>query len=1034
MRALAALCVRRPVFTWVLVLSAVVLGLFSLDKMPIERFPNVDFAFVAVTIHAPGMSAEQVESEIVSPLENAVGTVQGLVYLNSTSAEGVAKLWANFSEDKSSALAAQDVRDRVSHLVEELPPGTRPPVVETYDANVTPILEIAMYSPAGVREPVELSEIAETQLARALKTIDGVGGVRLVGGATRALTIVLDPLRLRAVDLTAQEVQASLARENLEVPGGQLSDGARALGIRLLAKARTAIELSEVVVAQRGNLSVRVGDLGRVEDGAIAADSHSSLDGRPCVLVTVTKQPGANTVAVADTVRARLAEATRGLPDGVTARIIYDNSEDIRASVQAVTEHLVLGAIMAALVVLWFLRSWRATLIAALAIPCSVLATFAVAHALGMTLNLLSLLGLTLAVGIVIDDAIVVLENVVRMLASGTRDPRRAAVEATREIGLAVLATTLSLVAVFLPVATMEGVTGRYLAPFGLTMSASILLSMGVAFTLTPMLCSRWLSAPTAEKARSGHGPETALDRAYLRMLRWVLARRGHAALVLALTLASILPLWAALPRTFIPVEDTGRIAVYAQLPESMALARTAQVGEEISLMLRDDPDVVEAFVATEGPTELTVVATLRRRGLQEAAIGRVRDRMRDRYVKQNILTMVGASSDQDSPGPDGAPIQFVIRGGDLADLQRVARALLAEAKQIPGTVDHGLTTPGGRPELSVRVDRARARELGVAQATIGAALALVDAKGVDLGSMRDPHSSADASLRVYMRVASDTLVGEDLVRAVTVRSEHGEALPLAELATLAESEGPGTIRRGDRQRQITLFMNTEPGTNDARVLEVLDEKLRVLDPKGLYRSDVMGEARELEKTTHAFTIAVLLSLVFMYLILAAQFESWLHPVTILMSLPLTVPFGLLALLLGGQSVNLFSGLGFLVLFGVVKKNSILQIDRTLQLRAEGVPRGEAVLRACADRLRPILMTTLAFVAGMLPLVVSSGAGAATNRAIGVGILGGQTLSLVLTLLATPVLYTWFDDAQAWWQARRASRTLPDASASLEPR
>ena len=1014
MRALAALCVRRPVFTWVLILSTVVLGLSALGKMPIERFPNIEFAFVSVTVPAPGMSAEQVESEISTRIENALGTVSGLDRLDSFSQEGVAMIWAQFVLSKDASTAANEVRDRVSRLGDELPRAARPPRIETFNANASPILVIAVDAdPVDARTPLELTEIADTTVRRELQTVSGVGDVKLVGGETRALSIVLDPMRLRALDLTAQEVQRALERENLEAPGGSLADGDTSLGVRLLARATTATELSQVVVARRGELSVRLSDLGQVVDGTAVSASRASLSGRPGVLVTVTKQPGQNTVGVADEVRDRLQRLRTLLPDGVRARVIQDNSEDVRAAVHAVTEHLVLGAILAALVVLVFLRSWRATLIAGLAIPASIIGAFAAAHALGITLNLLSLLGLTLAVGIVIDDAIVVLENIVRVMGQKQLSTMEAAVEATREIGLAVLATTLSLVAVFLPVATMEGIVGRYLAPFSLTMSVSILISMGVAFTLTPMLSSRWLkreNAGTGESKTAGHHHgDGRSERIYGAMLAWSLRHRWVVGIGILATFASIFPVAGVLPATFIPVEDLGRFSVYVRLPDRASVDRTAQVAEELGARIREMPYVSSTALMTISNREATVSVYLDRPGVQVEMIQRVREQVR-KLAPANVLTMVGPMDDFAPPGPDSAPIQYVIRGTDLSALQDVAARLLASAKDIPGTADHGITSGGGKPELSLVVDRAHASKLGVSHAEIGSALALVDREGVELGTVRDPRSKHDLSLKVRLRVAADNLAPEDLVRTLTVRSDAGTLIPLSDLATFARKEGPGLIRRVGRQRQITLFMNTLPGTSDAAVVSAIEQKLAKVEPTGRFRGEVIGNAKEMEKAATAFMVAIVLSFVFMYLILAAQFESWIHPVTILLSLPLTVPFGLVSLLIGAQTLNVFSSLGFLVLFGVVKKNSILQVDRIIQLRAEGMDRTEAVIQACRDRLRPILMTTLAFVAGMLPLIVSTGAGAATNRAVAVGILGGQTLSLVLTLLATPVVYTFFDD------------------------
>lgn len=1006
MKSLVELFLRRPVFTWVLVLGVVVLGLNGLGKMPIERFPNVDFPFVSVTVTAPGMSATQVETEISQKIEGALGTVSGLDRLDSISSEGVATVTAQFSLDRSSTDAANDVRDRVSRLTDELPVTAKPAKIETFNLSAMPIVMLAVTSPDGSRTMREVTEIAETSLRRELQSIRGVGEVRLLGGEARTLSIVLDPQKLASFGVTALEARRALAQESLETPGGTLADGETALGVRLSAKARTAEEIASVAIAKRGTFTVRIGDVGRVEDGGLRSESRASLSGRSAGIISVMKQPGANTVGVADEVRARLDAVKGRLPNGVDVRMIQDNSEDVRASVMAVAEHLVIGAILAAVVVLLFLRSWRATFIAAIAIPTSIVGTFAVAKALGLTLNMLSLLGLTLAVGIVIDDAIVVVENIVSVMQKKNLDARAATPEATKEIGLAVLATTLSLVAVFLPVAAMEGIVGRYLAPFSLTMSASILLSMGVAFTLTPMLSSRWLKrdALPVHDASSGK-----LERAYGGALEWLVRHKWVAGIGIVLTLASAVPVMSVLPTTFLPIEDMQRYAVFVRLPESASVDKTADVAESIAAEMRSLPDVADTSVSTTGTRDASITVFLSKRGVQSTRIEESRRLLAEKLAATGYLTMVGPA-DEGASGPDGAGIQFVLRGSnDLAELGGIAKKMLDAARAIPGTVDHGVTSGGGRPELSVVVDRHEAKRLGVSHSEIGDTLALVDQRGLDLGSVQDARSKSDVSVPVRIRVASDDQANADIVRQLAVRGDGGLAVPLSAIAKVSSAEGPGIIRRVGRERQITLFMNTKPGTSDTAVIAELQKKLAEIDPSGRVRGETIGNAKEMEKAMAAFLVAIGLSFVFMYLVLAAQFESWVHPITILVSLPLTVPFGLLSLLIGGQSLNIFSILGFLVLFGVVKKNSILQVDRAIQLRAEGMTPEQAIVAAAKDRLRPILMTTIAFVAGMIPLLVSSGAGAATNRALAVGILGGQTLSLALTLLATPIVYLWLD-------------------------
>jgi multidrug efflux pump subunit AcrB len=650
----------------------------------------------------------------------------------------------------------------------------------------------------------------------------------------------------------------------------------------------------------------------------------------------------------------------------------------------------------------------------------------------------MTLLGLTLAVGIVIDDAIVVLENVVRVLRRGGRTPAEATVEATREIALAVLATTLSLVAVFLPVAFMDGIVGRFLAPFGLTMTVSILLSMAVAFSLTPMLCARWLraegtpaattEAPPAAEASEHDGP---LERAYVRLLDLALRHRRWVAGALLATIAAVVPLLAIVPATFLPIEDEARFVAYVRLPAGTSAAETERTTERLAEAIRALPDVAGTLLdvgsprgAGRGANEAVLRVNLTHRGPTAARMETVRTQLAPRVMPPDALVMVSSGDEiSGAPGPDGATVQLVLRGPDPDMLQGFGDAMLAAARAIPGTTDHALTTSAPRPELRVTLDEARAAAAGLDRRSVGDALATVDQGGLVVASLREPGRVGSTEVRV--RLDAGVVPAADQLRLLTVRGPDGVIRALPTLAEVESVLAPGAVRRTDRARQLTLAVNTRPGTSDQAVAPALRVEAARLRPSSDYTAETVGNAEELDKTTVAFGVAILLSFVFMYLVLAAQFESWIHPLTILVSLPLTVPFALLTLALTGESLNLFSALGLLVLFGVVKKNAILQVDHTLALIAAGRPRHQAILEANRDRLRPILMTTLAFVAGLIPMVLGDGAGAATNRAIAIGILGGQTLSLLLTLVATPIVFTAFDDARVWleaWRARRANR------------
>jgi hydrophobic/amphiphilic exporter-1 (mainly G- bacteria), HAE1 family len=1039
--------VSRPVFTWVVMLAMVTAGVAAFRGLPVERLPNVDVPVVTITTLAPGFGPTQVEAEVTTKVEAALGTVGGLERLDSSSQPGVSLVMAQFVLERSGAEAAQDIRDKLSRLSGALPPGVRAPQVELFNTNAAPVL---LLSVRGARSHAEVSAFTEAVVRRELESLRGVGEVRVFGAAKRALRVELDEERLLASAVTAPEVVAALEAATQDVAGAELRWGSTSTPARVLTRVGTRAELEAVVVSAPGAPVVRLGSVATLLEGPEPQASIALHDGEPAVVVSVVKQAGANTLVVLRSIRERLDALRARLPDGVTLEVVRDEGVFVEASLEAVEEHLVLGALFAALVVLVFLRNGRATLIAALAIPTSVIGTFAAVKALGLSLNMLSLLGLTLAVGIVIDDAVVVLENIVRVMESRKTSAAEAALEATREIALAVLATTLSLVAVFLPIGFMSGLVGRFLASFGLTMSVSILLSMVVAFTLTPMLCARWLkpsghpptpqptpgSDPSATWSAWSSGaripPGTAyLERAYARALGFVMARRWLVGLAMAVTMLLVVPLLARVPVQFMPFEDDARFEVFLRLPPGVQVEATSLSAERVARRLREvgvTTTVVMAGSAgddaSRAPNEATVFVALKARGVLLEVMQQART-LAAEVVPEGTLVMVNAVSDFSSAGPDGAGVQFVIRGPDLDVLGALAQSTLERARTMSGTSDHGTTASPSRAGLALSVDARLASERGLSAQVVSDVVRLSGHRFVDVGGLEDPTDSLEKSARVLVGLRSIDGAPEERLRVLTVRASSGEVIPLHEVLRPATEASAGTIRRVDRQRQVTVFLNTGPAVSDRDVVEALRTGMTL--PPG-YTADVIGNAKELEKTSEAFLTAIILSLVFMYLVLAAQFESWLHPLTILVSLPLVVPFAIFTLWVCGQSLNLFSALGFLVLFGIVKKNGILQVDHMLALETKGVPRVDAVIFGNLHRLRPILMTTLAFVAGLLPLVVASGPGAGTNRAIGLGVIGGQTLALGLTLLATPVVHVWLLEVREWWERRRHRAPWPRGS------
>jgi hydrophobic/amphiphilic exporter-1 (mainly G- bacteria), HAE1 family len=734
------------------------------------------------------------------------------------------------------------------------------------------------------------------------------------------------------------------------------------------------------------------------------------------VVLSVRKQSGTNTVEVVDSVLKKLTDVRRTLPAQIQLDVVRDNSAPIRTGVGSVKEHLVLGALLAAAVVLLFLGNARSTLIAAVAIPISIVGTFALMWVQGFSLNMLTLLALALAVGIVIDDAIVVLENIVRFIEEKGMKPFPAAVLATREIGLPVLATTLSLMAVFVPVAFVGGVPGRFLKNFGYTMAFAVGVSLFVSFALTPTLSARLLRA---HRPGEGKGLATIVDvfyrpieRVYMAILGWCMQHRWLVVLACIASLGSCGPLMKRIPTGFVPQDDQAQYEVSLRAPEGTSASETALIAERVSQQVRQLPGVLHTVVTVAGGDAkvqnlASIYVALSDPGARALTQHQLMDLTRKQVLTQlpPELRVSVAEVAMISTGAATSAVQYVLAGPDLKKLEEFAAKMGPEIKKHPSVVDFDTNLIVGKPEIRVAIDRDRAADLGVSVADIADTLRMLVA-GVKASTFSEQGEEYDIRLRAdatYRRDASG-------IALMTVPSRKYGTVPLASVVHITEGTGPSQVNRLGRQRQVTFMANVATGYGESDVVQVMKDAFAAQHASPEYRLVPTGRSKSSSELGAGFALAFALSFVFMYLILAAQFESWLYPLIILISLPLTVPFALLSLVLFGQGLNLMSALGLLVLFGVVKKNSILQIDHTNQLRARGMPRLEAILTANRERLRPILMTTLAFVAGMVPLALSKGIGSGSNRNISGIVIGGQSFSLLLTLVAVPVVYSLFDD------------------------
>ncbi len=1037
MQWLAAISVKRPVFASVIVLVFVVVGLLGYTRLPVDRFPKVDFPTVSVVTRLDGATPKEIETEITDKIEEAVNTISGIDELRSSSTEGISQVLIAFNLEKKVDVAAQEVRDRVNRIMSLLPEDVDNPIVEKMDPDAEPIMSISIVGEKPVRE---ISEYADKVLRRQLESVSGVGQVTLLGARKRQINLWLDPVRLKAFELTAIDVQSALRQQNVQIPSGNVKSSGYETGLRVLGKVQSVAEIGQLVVKERQGGLVRLSDVARVEDGAEDLQTVARRNGQPTVTLSIRKQSGENTIAVVDAVKERLEDIRKTLPASFKVDIVRDNSLIIRTSTGAVKEHLVLGSIFAALIVLFFLGNGRATIISALAIPTSIIASFGVMWIGNVTLNSISLVALALAVGIVIDDAIIVVENIFRHIHEKREDPFTAAINGTKEIGLAVMATTLSLLAVFVPVAFLSGIVGKFLSSFGLTMAFAIAVSLLVSFTLAPALSARML------KLRKPNFIERwmenlvnvfyrPLEAIYMKLLGFSMRHRWVIVLACLAALMSVPPMMKKVQKALLPPAEEAEFLVQLRTAEGTTLAATDLTAERVARDIRRIPGV-EYTLLTIGdndqrtPNKAAIYVRLIDPSLRQETQLDLMDQVRKEVVAKypSELRMTVLQVPPFSTGESSATVQYLIAGPDLDRINQAAEAALVEVRKIPGIRDVDSTLINGKPELTVSVDRAKAGQLGVSIADLSTALRLL-VGGADVSSYNEGGEQYD----IHLRAEEQYRNSREALSLLTVPSSKGGSVALANVVSFEPREGPAGINRANRRRQVTITANPAPGLGEAEIQEAIDVIVKRQNLPAEFQTGPTGRSKELKKAGIAFVTAFGMAFIFMYLILAAQFESWIHPFTILLALPLTLPFALLSLLLFGQSLNIFSVLGILVLFGMVKKNGILQIDHTNQLRAEGKSRLEAIMQANKDRLRPILMTTLAFVAGMIPLMFAKGVGAAFNNATAGVIIGGQTLSLLLTLLATPVFYSIFDDLITFRKRRAERRAVATLATAVAP-
>jgi HAE1 family hydrophobic/amphiphilic exporter-1 len=1043
MQKLAEICIKRPVFAAMIILALVVVGAASYFRLGVDRFPSVDLPTVSVRTTLPGGSPEEVESEVSQKIEEVVNTVEGIQELRSVSNQGASFVIATFNLNRDIDVAAQDVRDRVATVIRDLPRDVDPPIVAKFNNDSSPVMTVALSGDRPIRELTELADkLVKVQVERSA----GVGEVSIVGGLGRAINVWIDPDRLAAYQIPIASVRNAIVRQNADAPGGNVTSGSREQMLRTMGRVADPKIFNDLVVSNINGAPVRVRDIGYAEDGTKEQRSLARLNGVPTVTLEVRRQSGANSIEVIEAAKAALANVAPQLPGDVRMEMIRDQSRYIYSALHEISLHLILGSILACLVVLLFVRSWRSTVIAGVAIPASVISTFGMMRALDFTLNSVTMLALVLMVGIVIDDAIVVLENIYRFVEEKKMRPFEAARAATAEIGLAVMATTLSLVVIFVPVSFMSSISGRFLYQFGITAAVAILVSLLVSFTLTPMMSARLLKAEDAAGAhgvaKSRSGFYGFIDRFYTSMLQLSMRHRFAVALLAVLVILSSVPLYKVVRQDYLPSDvDESEFDVSVNAREGTSFAAMEEVMRSVEKDLMSTPGVQIVLASAgggfngsvnQGSAYVRIIPIEERsfsvgRFLSGIIHARPLEAFRNNYSQRDVMQEIRArlrkyrdlrAGVRNAPsfniGGGGSEIDFNLRGPDLEALAAYAEQLRQKSSQL-GIVDADTTLKLDKPELKVEIDRTRAADLGVSTDDISSALRLMVGGDQRVSRFRDAQVNDDYD--VQLRLINGARNDAASISRLYVPRQNGDLARLDNLVKITPSVTASRIDRLDRQRQVSLRAAVAPGYALADRLEALRDEVKTMNLPAAYSTSVSGRARELERTFYEFIWAFLLSVIFMYMILASQFESLVHPLTILLSLPLSIPFALLSLWLTSNTLNLYSALGILVLFGVVKKNAILQIDHMNNLRRIGMDRGPAILQANRDRLRPILMTTLALVAGMMPLALGTGPGSDERRAIAVVVIGGQTLSLLLTLIVTPVAYSLFDDmseTSAW--------------------
>ena len=1008
---IAEISIRRSVFAAMLIAALMVFGFYSLPKIGVELFPNVEFPVITTTVIYPGADPETMESKVADPIEEALQSLSGVKRMTSRNYESVTSVIMEFELEVDGNLALQDVRDKVTAIERELPKGIDPPVIQKFNTGAAPVLSVALASDMPIRD---LTKLAKDEVKQRIQQVPGVGTVDLIGAREREIKVLVDPARMIGFGLTVDDVSGAIQAGNIELPAGYVKSGGSELTIKTKGEVKSAAEIGDIVIRGVGGAAIRVKDVAQVLDDTEEARSASFLNGEPALSLVVRKQSGANVVALAEDIREVIDEMAPELQKrGVKLSMPTDNSVFAEHAIDDVKFDLVLGAVLTIIIILIFLHDIRATFIAALAIPTSVVATFAFMSYMGFSFNNISMLALSLSIGILVDDAIVVIENIYRHLEMGK--PRmRAALDATSEIGLAVVATTLSIVAVFVPVAYMEGMIGRFFFQFGLTVSAAVLLSMLVSFTLTPMLSSRLMRMQHASApglfARLFNRMFAGVERVYASILRWALRWPWTTVALAVATLVASVGLVTRVPAEFIPQQDQSQFSVNVELPTGTGLDATVATAQAIGKDIRENLDGIKDTFTTIGggaqgqvnraQTTVTLKPRKERGFSQHEAMQWARDRFAG--IEGVLVTVEEVNLFGGDGGFRTQPVQFSIRGTDLDEVTTAAQALRAELDKTGKFVDLDITYRGGKPEVAIHVDRNKAADLGVPVASIARTIRALMA-GDTISDLKDGSDIYD----VILQMPEDQRANVEALNNLKVRSVTGQMVDLASVVRVGRGSGPSEIERQNRLRQIVVLADIK-GVTLGEAQDIVNEAAARLVPAHLTTS-YLGDAEIMIEAFTAMLLALALAIVLVYMILAAQFDSLTQPIVIMISLPLSVVGAFGGIYLAGMTLNIFSFIGLIMLMGLVTKTAILLVDFTNGERALGSEIRDALVKAGRIRLRPIVMTAAATIFGMVPVALALGEGGEARAPMAVIVIGGMITSTVLTLVVVPVAYLLFD-------------------------